>query len=180
MAVLRSSLYCSGSLLMCFVWQPSSNCLFVVVSDYRTLFCFASTRHSYYGTLWRRKVGGRGIYSDIIIVSKETALGVAVLDHGCARVAHRVTAPWCNCPHYCRPLRQYDVWFTCSEHTEALTGAPTADGVHKQEFTLRGGSTWMGEWKRFPSVSWFAHPCSRLCCCVLLRVNVLFEYLFSH
>ena len=44
-------------------------------------------------------------------------------------------------PHYCRPLRQYDVWFTCSEHREALPGAPTEHGVHKQEFTVQGGST---------------------------------------
>ena len=29
----------------------------------------------------------------------------------------------------------------CSEHREALPGAPTAHGVHKQEFTVQGGST---------------------------------------
>ena len=61
------------------------------------------------------------------------------LCHGCVRVAHCVTARWRNFSHYCRPLRQYDVWFTCSEHTEALTGAPTAYGVHKREFTVQGG-----------------------------------------
>ena len=33
------------------------------------------------------------------------------------------------------------VRMTCSEHREALTGAPTAHGVHKQEFTVQGGST---------------------------------------
>ena len=62
------------------------------------------------------------------------------LIHGRARVAHCVTARWRNFSHYCRPLRQYDVWFTCSEHREALPGAPTAHGVHKQEFTVQGGS----------------------------------------
>ena len=65
------------------------------------------------------------------------------LVHGCAWVAHCVTARWRNFSHYCRPLRQYDVWFTCSEHREALPGAPTAHGVHKQEFTVQGGSTWL-------------------------------------
>ena len=43
------------------------------------------------------------------------------LSQGWARVAHCVTARWRNISHYCRPLRQYDVWFTCSEHREALT-----------------------------------------------------------
>ena len=64
-----------------------------------------------------------------------------LLDHGCARVAHCVTARWRNFSHYCCPLRQYDVWFTCSEHREALAGAPTAHDVHKQEFTVLGRST---------------------------------------
>ena len=48
------------------------------------------------------------------------------LTHGCAREAHCVTARWRNFSHYCRPLRQYDVWFTCSQHREALTAAPTS------------------------------------------------------
>ena len=66
---------------------------------------------------------------------------VKALGHGCARVAHCVTARWRNFSHYCCPLRQYDVWFTCSEHREALTDAPIAHDVHKQEFTVQGGST---------------------------------------
>ena len=33
------------------------------------------------------------------------------------------------------------VGMTCSEHREALTGAPTEHGVHKQEFTVKEGST---------------------------------------
>ena len=61
-ALLRSTLYCSGGFLMCFVRQPPSNSLSLAVTDYTTLlFCFDSTCHSYYGTLRRRKVGGRGI-----------------------------------------------------------------------------------------------------------------------
>ena len=34
---------------------------------------------------------------------------IKCLDHGCARVAHCVTAKSLNISHYCRPLRQYDV-----------------------------------------------------------------------
>ena len=34
-------------LFMCFVWQPTPNSLFVAATDYRTLFCFDSARHSY-------------------------------------------------------------------------------------------------------------------------------------
>ena len=63
------------------------------------------------------------------------------LYHGCARVAHCVTALWRNFSHYHRSLRQYDIWFTCSEHREALTAAPTADVVHKQAFRVEGWST---------------------------------------
>ena len=59
------------------------------------------------------------------------------LHHGCARVAHCVTARWCNFSHYCRSLRQYDVWFTSSDNKEALEAAPTAHGVHKQAFRVR-------------------------------------------
>ena len=70
--------YINGGLLTCFVWQPPSNSLFVAVTDYRTLlFCFDSTRHSFYVTLRRRAVGGKGIYTDHVIVSKETTLGIA-------------------------------------------------------------------------------------------------------
>ena len=43
------------------------------------------------------------------------------LTNGCARVAHCVTARWRDFSHYCRSLRQYYVWFTCSDHREALT-----------------------------------------------------------
>ena len=104
-------------------------------------------------------------------------LKLYTIEHGCARVAHCVTARWCNFSHYCRPLRQYDVWFPCSEHREALTGAPTAQSVHQQEFRVQGGSTYFateqvgrlryvtavdGGLEEFPSVSWFAHPCYRV------------------
>ena len=50
-------------------------------------------------------------------------------------------ARWRNFSHYCCPLQQYDVWITCSEHREALAGAPTAHDVHKQEFTVQEEST---------------------------------------
>ena len=60
------------------------------------------------------------------------------------------------------------VSMTCSAHREALTGAPTEHGVQKQEFTVQGevhssplnkqggyvrSQQWMGDLKRFPSVS---------------------------
>ena len=88
------------------------------------------------------------------------------LDHGCARVAHCVTARWRNLSHYCRPLRQYDVRITCSDNREALTAAQTAHNLQKQAFivhhwtsreaSLRHSSGW--GLKRFPSVAWFADP----------------------
>ena len=59
------------------------------------------------------------------------------LDHGCARVAHCVTALWRNFSHYCRPLSHYDVWFTYSDNREVLTAAPAADVIHKQAFRVR-------------------------------------------
>ena len=77
---LSSALYGIGGLLMCFVWQPPSNSLFVAVTDYTTLlFCFDSTRHSYWRFIRQWKVGGRGIYTVYSIVSKETTLGIAAL-----------------------------------------------------------------------------------------------------
>ena len=58
------------------------------------------------------------------------------LEHGCAKVSHCVTVGDVTSPtsavHY--------VSMTCSEHREALTGAPTEHGVHKLEFTVQGGS----------------------------------------
>ena len=59
------------------------------------------------------------------------------LGHGYARVAHCVTARRRNFSHYYRPLRQYDVRFTCSDIREALTAAPTAHSVQKQAFRVR-------------------------------------------
>ena len=81
-AWLGSALYSIGGLLVCFVTQPPSNNLFVAVADYTTLlFCFDSTRHSYYRFHRRRKVGGRGICTDYVIVSKETSLGIAGIEY---------------------------------------------------------------------------------------------------
>ena len=76
---------------------------------------------------------------EILIIYQYFTLILHILDHGCARVAHCVTARRLNFSHYCRPLRQYDVWFTCSVYREALPGAPTANDGHKQEFTVQGG-----------------------------------------
>ena len=43
------------------------------------VFCFDSTCHTYFGTVRLLKVGGRGIYTDYVIVSKDTSLGIADL-----------------------------------------------------------------------------------------------------
>ena len=64
------------------------------------------------------------------------AVGGEGLTHGCARVAHCFTARWRNLSHYCRPLRQYDVWFTCSDNREAPTAEPKAHSVQKQAFRV--------------------------------------------
>ena len=63
------------------LYKLNSFCLSLLPSlTTELLFCFDSTRHSYYGTLRRRKVGGRGIYTDYAIVSKETTLGIAAIE----------------------------------------------------------------------------------------------------
>ena len=69
------------------------------------------------------------------------------------------------------------VSITWSEHREALTAAPTADGVHLQAIRVQGWRTQFateqggrlryvtavdGGQKHFPSVAWFAYPWSRL------------------
>ena len=36
---------------------------------------------------------------------------VITLSHGCAKVAHCVPVQWRNFSHYCRPIRQYDVFW---------------------------------------------------------------------
>ena len=98
------------------------------------------------------------------------------LEHGCARVTHCVTARWRNFSHCCRPLRQYDIWITCSEYREALTARRQHTvntnkrlqckyEVHSSPLNKYGGFVtshqWMGDWSVSPSVAWFAHPCSR-------------------
>ena len=56
-ALFRSTFDCNGGLLMCFIWKPPSNSLFVTITDNTTLlFCFDSTRYSYSGTLRRRRL----------------------------------------------------------------------------------------------------------------------------
>ena len=96
-------------------------------------------------------------------------LKTLALDHGCARVSHCVTARWRNFSHYCRPLRHYDVWFTCSDNREALQTRrqQTVYTNKRLEFAteqvgrLRNVTAVDGGLKRFPSVTWFAHQCSR-------------------
>ena len=95
------------------------------------------------------------------------------LDHGCARVTHCVTVRRRNFSHYCRPLRQYDVSLTCTEHREALTarGQHTAytnkrlqckDEVHISPLNKQGGfvtsQQQMGGLKRFPLSSVISAP----------------------
>ena len=87
--------------------------------------------------------------------------------HGRARVAHCVTGRWRNVSHYCRPLRLIYVFWAqrrtarCAYSTRLY--ANSARGKHivrhwsSREASLRHSSGW-GNLKRFPSVSWFAHP----------------------
>ena len=99
------------------------------------------------------------------------------LVHGCARVAHCVTARWRNFSHYSRPLRQYDVWFTCYDNREALTAAPTAHSVQKQAFrvdhwtsreaSLRHSSGWGTEALSLSSVI-----CAPVLCCDIIDSSI--------
>ena len=87
------------------------------------------------------------------------------LEHGCARVAHCVTARWRNFSHYCRPLRHYDVWLRVlitekhwqprRQHTvyrnKRLEFAAEQEGKFCYVTAVDGGL------KRFPWVAWFAH-----------------------
>ena len=94
-----------------------------------------------------------------------------LLGHGCASVAHCVTARWRNFSLYCRPLRQYDVWFAGFDNREALQPRrqQTVYTNKRLEFAteqvgrLRYVTAVDGRLTRFPSVAWFAHPCSRAC-----------------
>ena len=92
-----------------------------------------------------------------------------VLGHGCARVAHCVTARWRNFSHYCRPLRHYDVWLRV-QVTEKYWQPRRQHTVYRNkrlEFAteqvgkLRYVTAVDGGLKRFPWVAWFAHPCFR-------------------
>ena len=94
--------------------------------------------------------------------------GEDTLRQGCARVAHCVTARWRNFSHSCLPLRHYDVWFTCSDNREALKPCrqQTVYTNKRLEFAteqvgrLRYVTAVDGGLMRFPSVAWFAHPCT--------------------
>ena len=72
-------------------------------------------------SMWQGLVVGRWVSCDhILLIKLRYKRFVHVLAHGCARVAHCVTARWRKFSHYCRPLRHYDVWFACSDNREAL------------------------------------------------------------
>ena len=60
----------------CFIWQLPSNSLFVAITDYIILLF----RFDF--TLLLLKVGGRGIYTDYVIVTKETSLGIDGVNYG--------------------------------------------------------------------------------------------------
>ena len=87
--------------------------------------------------------------------------------HGCARVAHCVSARWRNFSHYCRPLRHYDVslrvlitekhWQPRRQHT--VYRNKRLEFATEQVGKLRYVTSVDGGLKRFPWVAWFAHPC---------------------
>ena len=93
------------------------------------------------------------------------------LEHGRARVAHCVTGRWRNVSHYCRPLRLIYVFWaqrsTCSVHRQHTVYANSVREKYivrhwsSREASFRHKSEW-GNWKRFPAISWFAHPWSRV------------------
>ena len=93
---------------------------------------------------------------------------VYTLRHGCARVAHCVTARWRNLFHYCRPLRHYDVWLRVlitekhwqprRQHT--VYRNKRLEFATEQVGKLRYVTAMDGGLKPFPWVAWFAHPWS--------------------
>ena len=95
---------------------------------------------------------------------------VYMLGHGCARVAHCVTAKWRNFSHYCRPLRHYDVWLRVlitekhwqSRRQHTVYRNKCLEFATEQAGKLRYVTAVDGELKRFPWVAWFAHPCARV------------------
>ena len=71
-----SALYGSGGLLMCFVWKPPSNSLFVAVTDYTTLLQYIVLILRVAATADLdddARLVERRIYTDYVIVSKETS-----------------------------------------------------------------------------------------------------------
>ena len=120
----------------------------------------------YYPIKWSSK----GLWQWCLICNINLLNWVHCLKHGCARVTHCVTARWRNFSHYCRPLRHYDVWFTCSDNREALQPRrqQTVYTNKRLEFATEGGGRLRfvtavdGGLKRFPSVAWFAHPWSKV------------------
>ena len=91
------------------------------------------------------------------------------LAHGCARVAHCVTARWRNCSHYCRPLHQYDVRFTCSDNREALTAAPTAHSVQKKAFRVHHWASREAKLRHSSGWGTEAFPLSSVICAPVIK-----------
>ena len=92
------------------------------------------------------------------------------LGHGCAKVAHCVTARWRNFSHYCRPVCHYDVWLCVlitAKHRQArwqhtVYRNKRLEFATEQVGKLRYVTAVDGGLKRFPWVAWFAHPWFRL------------------
>ena len=85
-----------------------------------------------------------------------------LVEHGCARVAHCVTARWRNFSHYCCPLCQYDVFWAqrstrrCADRTRctqtrvySVRGKCIVRHWTSREATLRHSSGW-GTWSVSP------------------------------
>ena len=91
--------------------------------------------------------------------------------HECARVAHCVTARWRNFSHYCCPLRQYDVRFTCSDNREALTAVPTAHSVQKQAFRVHHWTSREGSLRHSSGWGTEAFPRSSVICAPVTKAE---------
>ena len=67
------------------------------------------------------------------------------IEHGCARVAHCVTARWRNYSHYCHSLRHYDVWLRVlitEKHWQP-----------RRQHTVHSGSDTQSSGKKFSSIT---------------------------
>ena len=102
------------------------------------------------------------------------------LGHGCAKVAHCVTARWRNFSHYCRPVCHYDVWLCVlitAKHRQArwqhtVYRNKRLEFATEQVGKLRYVTAVDGGLKRFSWVAWFAHPWVRW---MMSEVKVLLQ-----